>query len=468
MIRVLLTSLSLAAAGGGGYAVGSGTLPFDLAILAPWVPSEWAAALEMPKSTSAIVYYRHPDAKPEYSGIPKKTADGRDFRPVPKNEDVSFDELGKPRDKTADAASGERKVLYYRNPMGLPDTSPVPKKDSMRMDYIPVFEGEADDSGAVKVSTGKLQRTGVKSVEAKLAPISRIIRVPGTVMLDERRIAVVTMRTDAFIETVSDVTTGDRVTKGEPLFQFFSKDIAGAGAELVTEQTDSRKGGALKLRNYGLSAEAIDAMRRTRKVPDRLAFEAPMPGVVLERMATPGMMAAAGQPLFRIADTSEVWIVADVPESQLDIIRQGAKATVSVRSLRGRTFIGKVQLVYPEIRAETRTARVRVELDNPEGLLLANMFADVEIESGTAAPVVTVPETAVIDTGDRQVVFVDLGDGRFEPRPVKVGLRGTDETEIIQGIKPGERVVVSANFLLDADSNLTSALNAMTAAEAKP
>lgn len=468
MLRTLLIILSLTAAGGGGYLVGSGRLPFDSAVVVPWLPTGWSAAAEKPEGVGPILYYRHPDAKPEYSSLPKKTADERDFQPVRKSEDVSFEELGTPVDKTvADTTPSGRKVLFYRNPMGLPDTSPVPKKDSMGMDYIAVFEGKTDDSGTVKVSPGKLQRMGVKSVEAKLAPISRTIRVPGTVVLDERRITVVTMRTDAFIETVSDITTGDKVTKGEPLFQFFSKDIAGAGAELVTEQDDSRKGGALKLRNYGLSPEAIDAMRRTRKVPDRLAFEAPTPGVVLERMATPGMMATAGQPLFRIADTSEVWIVADVPESQLDIIREGARATVSVRSLPGKSFVGKVSLVYPEIRAETRTAKVRVELDNPDGVLLANMFADVEIESGTAAPVVAVPETAVIDTGDRQIVFIDLGNGRFEPRAVKIGLRGNDETEITQGIKPGDRVVVSANFLLDAESNLTSALNAMTPAEEK-
>ena len=469
MIRALLITLLLAAAGAGGYLVGTGGLPFDRADLASWLPSEWSEAAERHEGTGRVVYYRHPDGKPEYSGKPRKTADGREFTPVRQSEDVSFADLGKPKEKaTAEASPGDRKVLYYRNPMGLPDTSPTPKKDSMGMDYIPVFEGEADDGGTVKVSPGKLQRTGVKSVEAKLAPISRTVRVPGTVVFDERRITVVAMRTDAFIETVSDITTGDKVTKGEPLFQFFSRDIAGAGAELVTEQTDARKGGALKLRNYGLSTEVIDAIRQTRKVPDRLAFEAPTSGVVLERLATPGMMATTGQPLFRIADTSEVWIVADVPESQLDIVREGARATVSARSLPGKQFIGTVSLIYPEIRAETRTVKVRVELENPEGLLLANMFADVEIESGTGAPVVTVPETAVIDTGERQVVFVDLGDGRFEPRAVKVGLRGRNEVEITEGIKTSDRVVVAANFLLDAESNLTSALNAMTSEEAKP
>lgn len=469
MFRTLLITLSLAAAGGGGYVAGSGKLPFDRAAITSWLPSEWSEAAEKPQSSGPIVYYRHPDGKSEYSGTARKTADGRDFTPVRESEDVSFDDLGKPEEKAAtEAVPGDRKVLYYRNPMGLPDTSPVPKKDSMGMDYIAVFEGEADDSGTVKVSPGKLQRTGVRSVEATLSPIVRRLRVPGTVILDERRVRMVAMRTEAFVESVADVTTGDRVKEGQPLFQFFSKDIAAAAAELVTQQETSAKGGALKLRNFGLSDDVVEDIRRSRKVPDRLDFDAPVSGVVLERIAMAGMMAETGQTLFRIADTSRIWVVAEVPESQLDAVADGAKAIVTVRSLPGRSFTGTVSVVYPEIRTETRTAKVRVELANTDGALLANMFADVAIEGGKVQPVVAVPDTAVIDTGERQVVFLDLGDGRFEPRNVKTGLRGGGRVEIAEGLKAGDRVVVAANFLLDAESNLTSALNAMTAQEPKP
>lgn len=463
MIRAILITLSLAAAGGGGFLAGSARLPFDLAALVSWLPSE------QPEATGRIIYYRHPDGMPEYSATPKKTADGRDFTPTRASEDVSFSDLGKPEEKVAtEAVPGDRKVLYYRNPMGLADTSPLPKKDSMGMDYIPVFEGEADDSGTVKVSPGKLQRTGVRSVEASLSPIVRRLRVPGTVTLDERRVRRVVMRTDAFVESVADVTTGDRVREGQPLFQFFSKDIAAAAAELVTQHETSARGGALKLRNFGLSDDVIESIRRGRKVPDRLDFDAPVSGVVLERLAMPGMMAETGQTLFRIADTSRIWVVAEIPESQLDAVGGGAKAIVTVTSLPGRTFAGTVGVVYPEIRMETRTVKVRVELDNEDGALLANMFADVAIEGGKAQPVVNVPDTAVIDSGDRQVVFLDLGGGRFEPRDVKTGLRGNGKVEITEGVKAGDRVVVAANFLLDAESNLTSALNAMTAQESKP
>ncbi|MCQ4633404.1 efflux RND transporter periplasmic adaptor subunit [Shinella sp. CPCC 100929] len=464
--RFLFASTVLIAVGAGTYAAGINGIGREH--VERFVSASAGSPPVKRQATGKVIYFRHPDGVPEYSAGPKQTSDGRSFLEVRQSEDVNYDDLGGFNDKATAAVNSIRKVLYYRNPMGLPDTSKVPKKDSMGMDYIPVFEGEAVDGGIVKVSPGKLQRTGVRSVEAKLKPISRTIRVPGTVTLDERRVSVVTMRTDAFIEAVSDVTTGDKVQMGEPLFQFYSKDIAAAGAELVFGQDTANKGGALKLRNYGLSTNVIDAMRQSRKVPDRITFETPVSGVILERLATPGMMASAGQPLFRIADTSGIWVVADVPESQLDAVREGAKAIVSVRSLPGKQFVGEVSLVYPELRSETRTAKVRVELANPDGVLLANMLAEVEIESGSPTPVVSVPETAVIDTGDRQIVFVDLGDGRFEPREVKPGLRGNTEIAITDGIKVGERVVVAANFLLDAESNLTSALNAMTAGEVKP
>jgi Cu(I)/Ag(I) efflux system membrane fusion protein len=184
-------------------------------------------------------------------------------------------------------------------------------------------------------------------------------------------------------------------------------------------------------------------------------------------MAVDGMMAEAGETLFRIADVSVVWVVADVPEYELSSVRVGDKAAVRIRSLPGKVFEGKVSLIYPEIQGQTRTARLRIELPNPDRLLMANMYAEVEIATGATVPVVTVPDGAVIDTGARQIVIVDKGEGRFEPRDVKIGMRGDGMREITEGIAEGDRVVVSANFLIDAESNLKAALSALTP-EAQP
>ncbi|MFC0808852.1 efflux RND transporter periplasmic adaptor subunit [Ensifer sp. P24N7] len=471
--KLLLLVSSLAIAGGGGYVAGTRGLATNLNQLF----SGHALGETMPPAatpTGKVIYYRHPDGTPEYSATPKQASDGRAFVAIRQSEDVSFEAVKAVAEKAESAPpSGVRKILYYRNPMGLPDTSKVPKKDSMGMDYIPVYEGDEADSGVVKVSLGKLQRTGVKTATAERAVVSRNVRVPGTIAFDERRIRIVSMRADAFIEDVADVTTGDRVGKGDSLFQFYSKEIAKAGAEYTTELRGGGKpgldvGGARQLRNLGVPEEAIRVIAKDRAVPRNIAYLSPSDGVVLERSATTGMMAEAGDVLFRIADTSSIWVTADVPEYDAAAIRKGARAIVRVRNLPGKIFQGTVDLIYPELQAQTRTAKVRIELPNSEGLLLANMYAEVEIASGAPDPVVAVPNSAVIDTGDRQLVFVDKGEGRFEPRDVSLGMRGEDKTEITKGIDAGERIVVSANFLLDAESNLNAALNALTADEVSP
>jgi len=429
------------------------------------------SALEGP-----IIYYRHPDGEPVYSAAPKRAEDGRDFVAVHASEDVSFDVSSKAAMKEAGAGAAEPgggRILYYRNPMGLPDSSPTPKKDSMGMDYIPVYEGDEDDARTVKVSAGKLQRTGVKTALATRSPILRPVRIPGIVTLDERRVSVVATRTEAFVEDVADVTTGATIGEGQPLVRFYAKEIAAAAALYVAEikggaRGDATGGSLQRLLNLGVPAKAIAEIEKSRKVPISMTLTAPRSGVVLERMAVNGMMAEPGQTLFRIADISTVWILADVPEYELSSVRQGGKATIRVRSLPGRDFTGKVDLIYPEVQGQTRTAKVRIELPNPEGLLLANMYADVEIAAGSTGAVVAVPDSAVIDSGERQVVIVAKGEGRFEPRGVKLGMRGGDMTEIIDGIAEGDRVVVSANFLIDAESNLKAALTALTAPEAQP
>nr|AMP35056.1 Cation efflux system protein, CusB [Sinorhizobium sp. M14] len=462
---------SLAIAGGGGYVAGTRGLGPELNALL----SEPALGETMTPETApngAVIYYQHPDGTPEYSARPKSTTDGRSFRAVLQSEDVSFEPLKPSAERTASAGE-ERKVLYYRNPMGLPDTSKVPKKDPMGMDYIPVYEGDDAGGSAIKISLGKLQRTGVKTATAERAVVGRKTRVPGTIALDERLIRIVSMRVDSFVDEVADVTTGDRIEKGDDLFHFYSKEIAKAGAEYATELRGGGKanlevGAALQLRNLGVPEEAIRAIAKDRSVPRSIPYLSPSDGVVLERRATAGMMAEAGDILFRIADTSKVWVIADVPEYDAASIKQGAPATISVRNLSGRTFTGTVDLIYPELQAQTRTTRMRIELPNSEGLLLANMYAEVEIDSGVSAPVVAVPNSAVIDTGDRQLVFVDKGDGRFERRDVILGIRGKDKTEITKGIAVGDKIVVSANFLFDAESNLNAALSSLNADEVSP
>ena len=414
------------------------------------------------------IYFQDPDGKPFYSLTPKQTQDGRDYRAVPAGADVSFDDPAHQETaaETPDTKVAERKIKYYRNPMGLPDTSPVPKKDSMGMDYIPVYEGDDSDDGSVKLSPGKIQRTGVKSEPAERRQIKVLVRAPGTIQLDERRVSVIAMRAESYVHKVADVTAGSRVTKGQPLMDIYSPAVASAAAEYISTIKSPITSGVgvyglgsrQRLMNLDVPESAIAEIEKSRTVPITIQWTAPRDGIVLQRNAIEGMRAQPGDVLFRIADISLVWATVDVAERDLGGVAVGQPVVVRVRSYPGRAFDGKISVIYPQVNKETRTARVRIELQNTDQALLPDMYVDAEIDTGNPAPVLTVAESAVLDSGSRQVVLVDKGQGRFEPREVKLGRRGESYVEIREGLAEGEAVVTSANFLIDAESNLKAAL----------
>lgn len=484
MNRLLLTGISLAAvtaAAAAGYVAGTrGLVLPGLDRLHQIVTARLLVAPKAEPAATAgpIAYWRHPDGAPVYAAEPRKTQDGRDFLPVRASEEISFDPpTAKPVQAAEAPATGseaERKLLYYRNPMGLPDTSPVPKKDWMGMDYLPVYAGEDSDEKIIKLSPGRIQRSGVRSQAVIRQAISRPIRVPGSVQLDERRVSVVATRSDAFIQEVAPITTGDRVARGDRLVRIYSPEITAASAQFVSELNAAGRGapegGARqRLENLGVQPEIVAEIERTRKVPLTIVWSAPRDGIVLERNVVDGMRMASGDSLFRLADVSTIWVLADVPEGDLAAIRIGAPATIRLRGRPGTEFLGKVGLIYPQVAEATRTTKVRIEIDNRAGMLLPNMYADVEIGSGEAGLVLAVPDSAVIDTGERRFVILDRGEGRFEPREVQLGQRGDGMVAISDGVQEGDRVVVSANFLIDAESNLKAALSNLGApAEAKP
>lgn len=466
-----LTGLALAAmlaAGGAGYWAGHRGLAVGWR---DWLGIEGSLAANEPAGTGPIIYYQDPDRKPVYSAEPRRTADGRPFRAVHASEDVSFEEKQPAEKQAAQAEKG--RILYYRNPMGLPDTSPVPRKDSMGMDYLPVHEGEASEDGIIKLSPGRIQRSGVRSEPVRRQTITQTVRVPGVVQLDERRISVVAIRADAFVQEVAPVTTGDRVAKGTRLARIYSPEISTAGAQFITELNAAARGvpegGARqRLENLGVPAEIIAEIERSRKVPPTVNWSTPRDGIVLERNVSDGMKMAAGSSLFRLADISTIWVLADVPERDLAQIRIGASGVARLRGRPDMAFEGRVGVIYPQIAEATRTAKVRIELANPDGVLLPNMYADVEIGAGDANLELAVPRSAVIDSGTRSVVILDRGEGRFEPREVKLGRHGDGMVAIAEGVSESDRVVVSANFLIDAESNLKAALSGFAQPETKP
>jgi membrane fusion protein, copper/silver efflux system len=462
MNRAVFTTAAVAAliaAAGAGFIIGRAQRQLaDTSSMAAAVTPTAA------QTSGEPIYYQDPDGKPFYSLTPMKTKDGRDYRGVPAGADISFDEAS--ASEAAPTTPMDRKIKYYRNPMGLPDTSPTPKKDSMGMDYIPVYEGEDSDDGSVKLSRGRIQRTGVKSEAAAKRVIRTMIRAPGTIQLDERRVSVIAMRSESFVLKVANVTTGSHVIKGQPLMEVYSPAVSSAAAEYlatITSKTTNRdesygRGSRQRLMNLDVPEAAIAVIEKSRNVPTSIEWTAPRDGIVLERNAIEGMRVQPGGVLFRIADHSVIWALIDVAERDLGAISIGQPATVKARSFPGREFSGKVEVIYPEINKETRTARIRVELSNPDLVLLHDMYVDAQIDTGSGEAVLSVPDSAVMDTGSSQAVFVDKGEGRFQPREVKLGHRGSGYVEVRQGLAEGEPVVVSANFLIDAESNLKAAL----------
>jgi Cu(I)/Ag(I) efflux system membrane fusion protein len=275
------------------------------------------------------------------------------------------------------------------------------------------------------------------------------------------------------VESVANITTGQHVHKGQELMRVYSSALSSAAAEYLTALDAGTTGRALKgarrrLENLNAPDAAIAELERTREISLSVPWLAPQDGEILERTAVNGMRAAPGEVLFRIADHRMVWVVIDVAERDLSQISLGAKVIVRPRALQGQSFAGTVSLIYPHLNAQTRTARIRVEMPNPDELLRPDMYVDADIDTGAPQPVLAVPETAVLDSGTRQAVLIDKGEGRFEPRDVKLGRRGGGYVEIRDGLMDGEPVVVSANFLIDAESNLKAALKGFSDAGEQP
>ena len=463
---MLLLAIGLGAGAAGGHWCARSPAGMPASGLAP---ESVASAVER-----KILYYRDPSGAPYWSAEPKKDARGRDYLPVLENEEISFE----PSNKKPAAAASPRKILYYRNPMGLPDTSPLPKKDWMGMDYIPVYEGEEQDDGkTVKVSLDKIQRSGVRTETVEARAILRPVRAVATLKYDERRLSVVAMRSEGYIEDLFVNTNGQFVREGEPLFRVYSKEIQLAQIDLtVATGAQSRTAGLgaqtvegtmQRLRNLAVPESRIQEVRSKGTNPRTLDWPAPTTGTVIDKKIINGQRVMPGEELYRIADLSHLWVIADVAEADLPSVKIGTRATVMVRAYMAQPIEGEVTFIYPELRTETRTARVRIEIPNPDGRLKVDMYADVAFQAGAGEePCIAVPVSAVIDSGSRQVVLVAKGEGRFEPRAVKLGRRGDGYVEVLDGITTGEEVVTAATFLIDAESNLKAALQAFTQPEA--
>ncbi len=387
------------------------------------------------------------------------------------------------------SAPGTRKILLYRSPMNPAETSPVPKKDSMGMDFVPVYEDEAQGAtggpeglAPVTIDAQKRQLLGLKTVAVRRGPFETSIRTTGRVAADERRVHHVHTRFEAFVEHVTADFTGKYVHKGEALAYLYSPDLYATQEEYLLALKASRSLGTSGVSSVAQGGQDLLAAARQRLLlweiapadieriekngaPIRaLPVYAPISGYVTARTAYHGMKVGPSDTLFDILDLSHVWVIADVYEYELPRLSVGQRATMTLSYWPGRVWNGTVTYVYPAVDEKTRTVKVRIELDNPKGELKPEMFADVTIH-GKTRDVLQVPDDAVLESGTRNVVFVDLGEGKLLPREVTLGDRGNGAFEVKSGLAAGDIVVRGANFLVDSESRLKAAISAMGASK---
>ena len=332
--------------------------------------------------------------------------------------------------------------------------------------------GMAMEEGVVQIDPAAARALGVTTVEAEIAPIARSVRATGQVTWDERRLSTVAPKFDGFVERLHVNFTGQQVRRGQPLLEIYSPELVSAQEELLSairlarrlsgsaapgaaDRTESLVESARRrLLLWDISPAQVRRIEETGEVQRTLTLHAPFTGFVVELGVQAGQAVRAGEVLYRLADLSDVWVEAEVYESDLRFVREGEAVEVGIDAYPGESFAGQVSYILPDVRAETRTTPVRVDLPNREGHIRPGMFATVVMDAPVAERAVVVPRDAVLRTGERNIVFVDEGHGRFEMRDVRPGADANGRTQILSGLLAGERVVARAAFMLDAESRL--------------
>lgn len=382
--------------------------------------------------------------------------------------------------QTPSSMGGERKIAYWRAPMDPSYTADKPGKSPMGMDLVAVYEDELAAEGTVKIDPVTVQNIGVKTVQVERRALSRTVRTVGRVDYDETRMTDVNTKIDGWVEKLYVAATGQEVKKGQLLLELYSPELVAAQEEYLTAldykkrlekeaAADVIEGGsallkasAQRLRYWDIRDAQIATLERTHQVKRTMQIYSPQEGVVVHKAVFEGAHIKAGQHLYRIAELSHVWVYADIYEYELPWIKKGQDAEVELSYLPGHNFSGKVTYIYPFLDAKTRTAKVRMGFANPALLLKPEMYTNVKFKSPVSSSTLVIPVQSVIQSGERNVAVVSLGEGKFQPRDIQLGVEADGYYQVLGGLHEGMRVVTSAQFLIDSESNLKAALSSMT------
>ena len=384
------------------------------------------------------------------------------------------------RDTPDSAGDTERKVAYWRAPMDPVEIYNVPGKSKMGMDLVPVYEDEIIGGVSVSIDPVTVQNMGLRTETAKEMPLVSTIRTYGHITADETRTAEISPKVSGWIETLHVDFTGSEVKKGAPLLEIYSPELVSAQEEYLSVYRRSGKTGNSRERDlldsarqrllyFDVDPEEITALEQSGKVRKAVLIRSPFSGIVTFKQAVQGSFVKAGTKLYTISDLSRIWVETHIYEYELDRIRTGQAATMTLPYLPGRTYRGKVAFIYPYLQPETRDVIIRMEFDNPGLDLKPDMYGDVMIHTADDSRGLAIPSESVIRSGERNIVFVSQGAGKFTPRTVTLGSRLDDNRiHILEGLAPGDRVVTSGQFLLDSESKLQEAIKKMMAPEPEP
>lgn len=413
-----------------------------------------------------ILYYRDPMNPEITSPTPKKASDGMDYVPV-------YDE--------SQSNGGERKIAYYKDPMHPWYTSDKPgKAPDCGMELVPVYEGDSNAEG-IRINPVTIQDMGVQTAIVERRKLNKIIRTTGVVTSDERKIFSVNTKIMGWVEKLYVDYTGMVVRKGQPLMELYSPELVTTQQEYLqalqyqkkmqnSSLGEARQGAdelvqsaRRRLLNWDIPESEITELEQRGAPKKTMTIYSPANGVIMEKMVQQGQNIMSGMELFKIADLSTIWVMADIYQYELSWVKLGQAADVELSYLPGRTFRGKITYIYPYLNDETKTAKVRVEIRNTPALeLKPDMYATVRIVSPVAVDAIAIPDQAVIRSGERNIVVVALGGGYFDPRTVKLGVMADGYDQVLEGIREGETIVISSQFLIDSESNLKAAISQMT------
>jgi Cu(I)/Ag(I) efflux system membrane fusion protein/cobalt-zinc-cadmium efflux system membrane fusion protein len=376
-----------------------------------------------------------------------------------------------------------KKIKYWVAPMNPKYIRDEPGKSPMGMDLVPVYEeegGEKVPASVIRIDPVTMQNMGVRLARVKRKPLVKTIRTYGSVTYDERRMKIASAWVGGRIDKLYVDFTGIEVKKGDPLAEIYSPELVSTQQEFILaletrgriwslgnqralmSATDLVEATRQRLLLWGISKEQIDEIERTRKGRTHLTIHAPTGGIVIDKKVFDGQYVKEGERLYTIADLTRVWVDVDIYEYELPWVYDGMPAQMELPYIPGRRFKGRVLYVYPYMEEKTRTARLRLEFENPGYKLKPGMYANVHLKPTVAKNSLVVPQEAVINTGVRQLVFISRGQGKFAAREVETGLEGNDnELQVLKGLQEGEEIVVSAQFMLDSESRLREAVQKM-------